>query len=153
MVAVGQAAPDFALPNQNGQTIRLQDFRGKKVIIFAFPKAGTAGCTMQACGFRDMFPQISAENTIVLGLSTDQPQQLKKWHTDQNLQYDLLSDPQQKVIDAWNAGGMSLLGIVRVPRAKRSYWVIDESGTIIDMQIGVGPRASVDQALRAVQQA
>ncbi len=151
MIEPGKQAPDFTLPNQNGQQVKLSQFRGQKVIIFAFPKAGTAGCTMQACSFRDTFPDIQAHNAVVLGLSTDRPDDLKRWHTNQNLQYDLLSDPTQAVIDEWNAGGASLLGLVRMPFAKRSYWVVDEEGMIIDMQIGVGPQESVDKALRAVQ--
>lgn len=153
MVAVGQAAPDFELPNQDGETVRLSDFRGKKVVMFAFPKADTPGCTTQACAFRDEFTQISAENAVILGISTDQPEQLKRWHTAKNLQYDLLSDPEQEVIGEWGAGGLSILGIVKMPFAKRSYWVVDEAGTIVNMQIGVGPKASVAKAIEALQHA
>jgi peroxiredoxin Q/BCP len=153
MVAIGEQAPDFALPNQNGQQVKLSQFRGQKVILFAFPKAGTGGCTAQACGFRDSLPQIQAQNAVVLGISTDRPDELKRWHTAQNLSYDLLSDPKRMVIDQWNAGGMSILGIVSLPFAKRSYWVIDENGIVIDMQIGIAPGESVKKALKAVQSA
>ena len=152
MVAIGQPAPDFELLNQDSETVKLSDFRGKKVVIFSFPKAGTAGCTMQACAFRDEFPQISAENAVILGLSADRPDQLKQWHTRHNLQYDLLADPQQTVLDEWDAGGASLLGLVKVPFARRSYWVIDEAGIIVAMQIGIGPKASVAKAIEALQQ-
>ena len=151
MLAIGQPAPDFELPNQNGDLIKLSDLRGQNVVMFSFPKAGTAGCTMQACGFRDEFPQISAQNAVILGISADRPDQLKKWHTQHSLQYDLLSDPKQAVLDNWDAGGTSILGIVKVPFARRSYWVIDDAGTLIDMQIGVGPQASVSQAIAALQ--
>jgi peroxiredoxin Q/BCP len=151
MFTIGQQAPDFELPNQDGETVRLSDFRGQKVVMFAFPKAGTAGCTMQACAFRDEFPQISAENAVILGISADRPDQLKQWHTKHNLQYDLLADPKQTVIGEWNAGGTSILGLVQVPFAKRSYWVVDEDGILIAMQIGIGPRASVAKALEALQ--
>ena len=82
MLAIGQEAPDFTLPNQDNADVRLRDQRGRKVVIFAFPKAGTAGCTRQACGFRDELPRIEAGNAVVLGLSTDQPAQLKSWHSD-----------------------------------------------------------------------
>ena len=153
MVAVGEQAPDFELPNQDGKSIKLSDYRGQKVIIFAFPKAGTAGCTMQACSFRDTFPQIEAEHTVVLGLSTDAPDALKSWHEKHHLQYDLLSDPDKRVISALGAGDNSLLGIISFPGAKRSYWVLDEQGTILDMQIGVMPQASVTKALNAIREA
>ncbi|MBZ0296974.1 MAG: peroxiredoxin [Anaerolineae bacterium] len=153
MPQIGDKAPDFTLPNQDEQRISLSDYRGKKVIIFAFPKAGTAGCTMQACTFRDQLPQFENVNAVVLGISTDKPEALKHWKEREELQYDLLSDTDQAVLMQLGGEGMSLLGIVRIPMAKRSYWVIDEDGTIIDMQIGVGPKESVSKALEAIQQA
>ncbi len=152
MPNIGDQAPDFTLKNQDGKSISLSDYRGKNVIIFAFPKAGTAGCTAQACSFRDELPQIEHSNAVVLGLSTDQPESLKKWKDNQKLQYDLLSDPDQTALELLGAGGSSLLGLVKVPFAKRSYWVIDSNGLIADMQIGVGPQESVTKALKAVQQ-
>jgi peroxiredoxin Q/BCP len=150
MAAIGDRAPAFALRNQDGQLIQSDDLRGKKVVLFAFPKAGTPGCTTQACAFRDAFPQIDTDKAVVLGISTDSVEALKGWHTQQNLQYDLLSDTDHKTLDAFGAWGSKLLGVLPVPFATRSYWVIDEQGTIIDMEIGVEPRASVEKALRAL---
>lgn len=153
MVAVGQPVPNFELPNQEGKTIKLSDYQGKFVVIFAFPKAGTGGCTMQACSFRDVFPQIEAENAVVLGLSMDTPAELKSWHDQHRLQYDLLSDPDKQVITKLGAGDNSLFGLIPMSGAKRSYWVIDEQGTLIDMQIGVMPQSSVEKALKALRAA
>ena len=153
MVAVGQPVPDFELSNHDNQTIRLSDYRGKYVVIFAFPKAGTSGCTMQACSFRDVFPQIEAENAVILGISTDTPADLKRWHDQHRLQYDLLSDPDKQVITKLGAGDNSLFGLIPRSGAKRSYWVIDEQGILIDMQIGVMPQASVEKALKALRAA
>ena len=150
MVSFGDKAPGFALPNQDGTLIRLEDLRGKAVILFAFPKAGTPGCTMQACAFRDAFPQIDTERAVVLGISTDTVEALNQWHQQQQLQYDLLSDVDHAVLDSYSAWGSKLMGILPLPFATRSYWVIDEEGTIIDMQIGVEPRASVEKALKAL---
>ena len=79
MPQIGEQAPDFELPNQDGKIIKLSDYRGKKVIIFAYPKAFTGGCTTQACGFRDHFPQIEAGNGVVFGLSPDDQELLKKY--------------------------------------------------------------------------
>ena len=149
MIAIGQEAPDFTLPNQDGVDVRLRDQRGRKVVIFSFPKAGTAGCTRQACGFRDELPRIEAGNAVVLGLSTDQPAQLKSWHSDRQLGYDLLSDPQQHVIREWQAGA-SLFGLINLPVARRSFWVIDEEGVLVDMQISISPDESVARALLAL---
>jgi peroxiredoxin Q/BCP len=147
---IGEQAPDFALPNQEGQTVRLSDFRGKKVVIFAFPQADTPGCTAQACAFRDEFPRIQADNAVVLGLSADAPEALKSWKEKRKLPYDLLSDTAHRVIEAYGAWGIPVLGLIKLPRTLRSYWVIDEAGKLIDMQIGISPQASVDQALKAL---
>lgn len=150
MLMIGNKAPDFSLLNQDGKTIRLSDFQGKKVILFAFPKANTPGCNNQACSFRDEFPQIESSNAVVLGISTDSTAALKSWKQMKNLQYDLLSDPNHEVLEAWGAWGIKL-GIVALPVATRSYWVIDEVGTIIDMEIGVRPEASVEKAVAAIE--
>ena len=149
MLAIGQEAPDFTLPNQDGIPVRLRDLRGRRVLLFAFPRADTPGCTRQACGFRDELPRISAGNAVVLGLSSDRPEQLKAWHSRRRLGYDLLSDPQQRVIRQWQAGA-TLLGRINLPFARRSCWVIDEMGMLSDMQIGISPEDSVARALRAL---
>ena len=150
MPKVGAAAPDFELLNHAGQRVRLSDYRGKRVIIFAFPKANTMGCNNQACSFRDVFPQIEAHNAVVLGVSSDSVDVLAGWKRRQQLQYDLLSDPDHQMLDAWDAWGFKLF-VIKLPiSATRSYWVIDEHGTLIDQQIGVRPKESVDKALAAV---
>lgn len=152
MVNIGELAPDFALPNQDGQIIRLSDFRGKKVIIFAFPQANTMGCNAQACSFRDELPEFEAGNAVVLGLSIDPQDALKSWKDLKKLPYDLLSNPDHKVLEEWGAWGVPVFGLVTLPRTMRSYWVIDEAGKLIDMQIGVGPKESVTKALQALNQ-
>ncbi|MCB1033720.1 MAG: peroxiredoxin, partial [Acidobacteria bacterium] len=91
MISIGDKAPDFALPNQDGETVRLSDLKGKKVVLFAYPKADTPGCTQQACGFRDQMPVLQSADAVVLGISPDKPAALKKWQAKQSLPYDLLS--------------------------------------------------------------
>ncbi|MCU0515002.1 MAG: peroxiredoxin, partial [Anaerolineae bacterium] len=126
MLSVGQIAPDFVLPNQDGTPVRLSDQRGKKVIIFAFPAANTAGCTAQACGFRDALPQFENAGAIVFGISADKLPALQKFKRGQKLPYDLLSDENHAVLDAWSAWGKNMLGLFTLPIASRSYWVLDE---------------------------
>ena len=148
MPNIGESAPDFALPNQDGQTVRLSDFRGKKVVIFAFPKAGTSGCTTQACGFRDEFPRIQDANAVVLGLSPDKPDALRKWKDKENLPYDLLSDPDHKVLEAWGAWGEKKMYGKTYMGVIRSHWVIDENGVVADAHIKVSPKDSVALATK-----
>ena len=152
MPTIGQVAPDFSLLNQAGAEVKLSDYRGKKVIIFAFPKANTIGCNNQACSFRDVFPQISSNNAVVLGISSDSVHDLAAWKTRKRLQYDLLSDPDHRMLAAWDAWGLNLL-LFKLPiGATRSYWVIDEDGILVDQQIGVRPLESVQKALATVEQ-
>jgi len=150
MPAIGEQAPDFALLNQDRNTVRLSDFRGKKVVLFAYPKAGTSGCTTQACGFRDRFPKIEAGNSVVLGISPDEPKDQLKWKKAENLPYDLLCDTDHAVLEAWGAWGektnygKTYLGVIR------SHWVIDENGVIIDEKLGISPTDSVEKAVAAL---
>jgi len=150
MPAVGEQAPDFELVNQDGETVKLSDFRGKKVILFAYPKAGTSGCTTQACGFRDEFPKITESNAIVLGISPDEPDKLKKWQEKENLPYDLLSDPEHTTLEAWGAWGEKSMYGKKYMGVIRSHWLIDENGVIADEQIKVSPKKSIEKAIKAL---
>lgn len=153
MPSIGEQAPDFELVNQDGKTVRLSHYRGQKVVIFAFPKANSLGCTTQACGFRDTLPDIQAHNAVVLGISADSPAELKNWQTSKNLQYELLSDPDHKMLADWGAWGVSLMKIINLPMISRSYWLIDENGIVLDEQIGIGPKDSVERALSSLKAA
>lgn len=146
----GDVAPDFELANQDGEMVKLSDHKGKRIILFAYPKAGTSGCTTQACGFRDSFPQIEAGNAVVLGISPDEPAALKKWKDDENLPYDLLSDPEHEILEAWGAWGeksmygKNYLGVIR------SHWIIGADGVVEDEQIKISPKKSIEKALKAL---
>lgn len=151
MPEIGKTAPDFELQNQDQAWVRLSDLRGKRVIIFAFPKANTMGCNNQACLFRDIFPQIASHDALVFGVSSDSTATLAAWKKRKQLQYDLLSDPQHEMLEAWDAWGIDLK-LFKLPLgATRSFWVIDEQGILVDQQIGVGPAESVEKALASVE--
>ncbi|MBC8100603.1 MAG: peroxiredoxin [Armatimonadetes bacterium] len=150
MPAIGEQAPDFELLNQDGVSIKLSDLRGKKVILFAYPKANTSGCTQQACGLRDNFPRFQAANATVIGLSPDAPKDNKKWQTQENLPYDLLSDPTHTVLAAWGAWGEKSMYGRNYEGVIRSHWVIDENGIITDAQVNISPAKSVEKAVDVV---
>ncbi|NDJ60258.1 MAG: peroxiredoxin [Chloroflexi bacterium] len=153
MPTIGQLAPDFELLNQDEQTVRLSDYRGQKVIVFVFPKADTPGCNTQACTFRDNFPRIETSNAVVLGISTDKPSDLRRWKESRKLPYDLLSDADHKMLEAWGAYGISPLGLIKLPFARRSVFIIDENGILVDGQVDIKPKESVDRALAAIDTA
>lgn len=130
MLEVGVKAPDFALPDQNGKAHRLSDYSGKKVILYFYPKDNTPGCTKQACGFSELYPQFLEKDAVVLGVSKDSVASHKKFEEKYNLSFTLLSDTELSVIqayDVWqekkNYGKVSM-GVVR------TTYVIDENGMI-----------------------
>jgi peroxiredoxin Q/BCP len=154
MVKVGQPAPDFALPNQNGDIVKLSDLRGRKVVLFAFPKADSIGCNVQACAFRDEFPRIESAKVVVLGISADSVNELLEWKQKKKLPYDLLSDSNREVLGAWGAWGVPLFGVVNLPMISRACWVIDEQGVVVDAQVGIlNIKGSVERAVRLVEAA
>lgn len=152
MVALGQPAPDFELPNQDNQPIRLSSLHGRKVVLFFFPKANefSFGCIAQACAFRDESDDLKEAGAVVFGISADTPKALKGWGENHRIKYDLLSDAGFKV-HALYGTQMNVLGGVSLPWTNRSYFVIDENGMIADMEVGSGPIESAKKALEAVR--
>ena len=131
MLDIGIVAPDFSLPDQNGDMHSLSDYKGQKVILYFYPKDNTSGCTKQACGFSERMPQIRSKGAVVLGVSKDSVNSHKNFETKQNLNFTILSDTDRKVIEAYdcwkekkNYGKVSM-GVVR------TTYLIDEKGVII----------------------
>ena len=131
MLEVGVKAPDFELPDQNGKIHRLSDYTGKKVILYLYPKDNTAGCTKQACGFSERYPQFNEKGAVILGVSKDSVSSHKRFEEKYGLTFTLLADPERKVIEAYdvwkekkNYGKVSM-GVVR------TTYLIDEQGIII----------------------
>ena len=130
MLEIGTKAPAFTLPDQNGKAHSLSDYAGKKVILYFYPKDNTPGCTKQACGFADRYPQFLEKGAVVLGVSKDSVSSHKNFEQKYALPFPLLSDPEKEVIqayDVWkekkNYGKVSL-GVVR------TTYLIDENGII-----------------------
>ena len=131
MLEAGTKAPDFELPDQNGQMHTLSDYAGKKVILYFYPRDNTPGCTKQACGFSERYPQFTEKGEVILGVSKDSVASHKKFEEKYGLAFTLLSDTDRKVIEAYdvrkekkNYGKVSM-GVVR------TTYLIDEEGIII----------------------
>ncbi|NTU50705.1 MAG: thioredoxin-dependent thiol peroxidase [Desulfobulbaceae bacterium] len=138
--------PETEGEDLEGQKVKLSDYLGKKVILFAYPKAGTSGCTTQACGLRDNFPRFEAANATVLGISPDEPAALRNWKDAENLPYDLVSDPDHKVLEAWGAWGEKSMYGKSYMGIERTTVVIDEEGMVTH----IFPRVKVDGHTREI---
>jgi peroxiredoxin Q/BCP len=137
MLKVGQKAPDFTLKSDTGDDVSLNDFKGRQVVLYFYPKASTPGCTIEACEFRDLRPKFEKENVAVLGVSADPEKALANFKKKQHLNFTLLGDPTRKTIKEYGVWrmkkfmGRSFKGIVR------STFLIGADGKILKIWDGV----------------
>ncbi len=119
MLSIGTKAPEFTLPDQNGELRSLGDFTGKKVILYFYSKDNTSGCTKQACGFGELYPQFTEKGAVVIGISKDSAESHRKFAEKYSLPFVLLSDPELKAITAYDVWkekmnyGKPVMGVVR----------------------------------------
>jgi thioredoxin-dependent peroxiredoxin len=147
MPTVGEIAPEFELLDDEGKKVKLSDFRGKKVILYFYPADFTSGCELQACNFRDMYPQIEQKNAIVLGVSPDDVESHKKFREALHLPFHLLVDSDVAISKAWNCYGTRTYGDNTFEGILRGHYVIDENGKIIDVQTPVKATESAKLAI------
>lgn len=126
----GDKAPAFSLLNQNGETVSLSDFLGKKVLVYFYPKASTPGCTVQAKGLRDIKADLDTKNTVVLGLSPDPVKRLTKFAEKEALNFHLLSDEDHSIADAFGVWGLKKFMGKEYDGIHRISFIIDEQGNI-----------------------
>ncbi|MDT3330594.1 MULTISPECIES: thioredoxin-dependent thiol peroxidase [Microbacterium] len=129
-LTTGSPAPDFSLVDQDGRTVALADFRGTRLIAFFYPAAMTPGCTTEACDFRDSVAPLQAAGYTVVGISRDEPAKLQAFRERDALPYDLLSDPDHAVHEAYGAWGEKMNYGKVVEGVIRSTFVIDEDGSV-----------------------
>ncbi len=127
---VGQTAPAFTLDDQDGARVSLSDFAGDKVVVYFYPAASTPGCTTEACDFRDNINSLKSAGYTVIGISKDAAPALKKFQSEQGLNFPLLSDPDLAVHNAYGAFGEKSLYGKTVLGTIRSTFVVDETGSI-----------------------
>ena len=147
---VGQKAPDFTLADDSGQKVKLSDFKGKKVVLYFYPKDDTPGCTKEACNFRDGFAEIKSRGAIVLGVSADSVDSHKKFKSKFELNFPLLADPDKKMIENYGVWkeksmyGRKYMGI------ERTTFVIDPQGKISHIFPKVKVAEHYDEVLEAL---
>ena len=147
MLEVGTVAPDFTLPDQNGEMHSLSDYRGSKVVLYFYPRDNTSGCTKQACGFAELYPQFTEKGAVVLGVSKDTVASHKRFEEKYGLPFTLLADPELTVIQAYDVWkekkryGKVSMGLVR------STYLIDEQGVIVRAMGNVKAVANPQQML------
>jgi thioredoxin-dependent peroxiredoxin len=126
----GDPAPDFTLSDDHGDSVQLRDLLGHRVVLYAYPAAMTAGCTTQACDFRDSLDSLAAAGITVLGISPDAPEKLAEFRERDGLTFPLLSDPDKSVLEKYGAYGEKKLYGKTVVGVIRSTFVIDADGTV-----------------------
>jgi peroxiredoxin Q/BCP len=148
MLEPGDKAPDFALTDQDGNTVRPKDFKGRKVLVYFYPKADTPGCTQQSCGVRDVLGDIG--DTVVLGISPDKPAKQKRFDEKYGLGFPLLADEDHAVAEAFDVWteksmyGRKYMGILR------SAFLIDEKGKIAEAWYKISPKDTPAFLLKAL---
>lgn len=146
----GDKAPDFTLKNQNGKEISLSRFKGKKVLLYFYPRANTPGCTKQACSVRDHLPDLGEKGIESIGISPDTPDQQKTFEDKYNLNFTLLADEERKVAEAYGAWGEKSMYGKKYMGIVRSAFLIDEQGNIMESWYKVKPLETVSNALKIV---
>lgn len=147
----GDEAPGFALTSDKGETIDLKDYRGKKVLVYFYPRANTPGCTKEACDFRDSLAQLNDQNIDVVGISPDKPEALAKFRDKYELTFPLLSDPDKAVMTAYGAFGEKKNYGKIVQGVIRSTFLVDEEGKVALARYNVKATGHVARIMKELE--
>ena len=151
MIDQGDQAPDFELPDQDGRTVKLSDYRGTPVVVYFYPKADTPGCTTQACGVRDHQSDYSAVGATVLGISPDRVAEVKKFHDKQALNFRLLADEDHAVAESYGVWVQKSMYGRTYMGNERTTFIIDTGGRVAAVLRKVKPAEHDEQVLSALQ--
>lgn len=143
----GDMAPDFETIDDAGNQVKLSDYVGKKVVLYFYPKDDTSGCTKQACSFRDHYPEVEANNAVVLGVSPDDAASHERFKNKFALPFPLLVDEDHSIAEAYGVWGEKSMYGKKYMGIIRSHFVIDESGKIMDANYNVNATKSAEKAL------
>lgn len=147
-LTVGDTAPDFTLTDDHGNAVSLSDYRGRKVVVYFYPKADTPGCTTEACDFRDSLTQLNGAGIDVLGISPDKPEKLATFRENHDLTFPLLSDPGKETLVAYGAFGEKKNYGRVVQGVTRSTFLVDEEGKIALAKYNVKATGHVARIIR-----
>ncbi len=150
MIEAGEAAPDFELPDQDGRTVKLSDYRGQRVVVYFYPKADTPGCTTQACGVREHLADYSQAGAVVLGISPDPVAKVKKFHDKQALNFALLADEGHHVADAYGVWAEKSMYGKTYFGNERTTFVIGPDGVVAKVLRKVKPAEHDELVLAAL---
>jgi thioredoxin-dependent peroxiredoxin len=152
MIEAGERAPDFELPDQDGQPVRLSDLRGTRVVLYFYPKADTPGCTTQACGIRDHRADYEAAGVRVIGVSPDPVAKLKRFQDKQSLDFTLLADADHAVSEAYGVWAEKSMYGKTFWGVRRATFIIDEDGTVARVFPKVSPKTHDEAVLGALEE-
>ena len=152
MIETGERAPDFTLPDQDGDQVSLADLRGKTVVLYFYPKADTPGCTTQACGVRDHLPEYEGSGAVVLGVSPDPVKKVKKFHEKHGLNFPLLADEDHAVCEAYGVWAEKSMYGKTYWGAQRATFVIDAAGIVRHVIPKVSPKTHDEQVLAVLSE-
>ena len=152
MIEQGQQAPDFELPDQDGDDVSLSQFRGRPVVLYFYPRADTPGCTTQACGIRDHRADYDAAGAVVLGVSPDPVKAVKKFADKQSLNFRLLADEDHSICDLYGVWAEKSMYGRTYWGALRSTFIIDPDGTVAHVIPTASPKTHDDEVLAALAQ-
>ncbi|MDO4267684.1 MAG: thioredoxin-dependent thiol peroxidase [Eubacteriales bacterium] len=150
MLEIGSKAPDFRLPDQNGTIHTLSQYRGRKVILYFYPKDNTPGCTKQACGFAGLYPQFQEKDAVILGVSRDSAASHKRFEEKYSLPFTILSDPELSVIQAYDVWQEKMMYGKKTMGVVRTTYLIDENGMIAKVFHKVKAAENPQQMLEAL---
>ena len=150
MVEAGDKAPDFTLENQDGEEVSLSELRGRRVVLYFYPRASTPGCTTQACGVRDHASDYASADASVLGVSPDTVKKVKKFHGDEALNFDLLADPDHAVAEEYGVWVEKSMYGKKYWGNERTTFVIDAEGVVAEVLRKVKPGEHDDLVLAAL---
>jgi peroxiredoxin Q/BCP len=150
MIQTGEQAPDFELPDHDGDPVRLSKLRGRTVVLYFYPKASTPGCTTQACGIRDHRADYEAAGVTVLGVSPDPVSAVKRFHDEQDLNFRLLADADHAVAERYGAWGEKSMYGKQYMGVTRSTFIIDAEGVVRHVIPKASPKTHDDVVLRAL---